>query len=99
MPDLNTVAGMLSNEGQAAYDKALKLAIRRKSRADTAKCTKLLKQASAMGYPGAHYALATWYLQGVGVRKDCAKAVELLKKAAAAGIPDAQYDLAVGYEA
>ena len=44
------------------------------------------------------YALATWYLFGVYVKKDYTKGNELLKKACDRCIPEACFDLANSYE-
>jgi TPR repeat protein len=50
------------------------------------------------GDPRAAYAIATWYLSGLHVKKDCKKAVELLTIAANFDIPDACFDLAICFE-
>ncbi len=88
---------MGNSPGEYQYRKALQLA--RKDRSVHARqCVELWQDVVSLGHHRAEYALATWYLFGVGVRKNFKKAAVLLQKAASGGIPEAQYDLAVSYE-
>jgi TPR repeat protein len=50
-----------------------------------AEALRWLREASDAGHHGAEYALATWYLHGVALRKNFRLAVSLLKEAARAG--------------
>ena len=61
-------------------------------------CVNLLEFASAKGESRAQYALGTWYLHGIGVKKSFKTANALLLRAAKQGHPLAQFDLAVSLE-
>jgi TPR repeat protein len=65
---------------------------------DKAKAFELLTEALNKNDPYAAYAIATWYLFGVHVRKNYAKGVGLLEIAAEKNIPSALFDLAVSCE-
>lgn len=82
---------------ESLYRRALRLALADES-SNRKRCLELLKRAVEDGHPRAAYALATWYLHGVGVRKDFKKGRLLLERAARADIREAHYDLAVCYE-
>lgn len=58
----------------------------------------MLEEALNEGSADAAYAMATWYLHGMHVRKNASKAVALLEIGSTAGIPSAKYDLAICYE-
>src|SRR5690349_16764437 len=81
-----------------SYLKALELA---RSGTFTAKKKQevlaLLNDADKAGSHDAAYALATWHLFGVVVKKNYAKAVEYLERVANK-VPAAAFDLAVCYE-
>jgi uncharacterized protein len=59
---------------------------------------KLLEQAEAMGSAEASYAIGTWYLHGIYLKKNMRKAIQLLREAAKADIAEAAFDLAICYE-
>jgi len=82
---------------RAAYQRALRLAQQSKTRG-LPESLELLQHAAQRHYGPAQYALATWYLFGVGVRKNATRAVALLRKATARGVPSAAFDLAVSLE-
>jgi TPR repeat protein len=65
---------------------------------DVAKARHSLQEASRLGSDDASYALATWYLFAVGVKRDYRKAVALLRRAAKGRVASAHFDLAVCYE-
>lgn len=83
------------NKGSREYA----LATREASKADPdlALAADLLKQSIAKGNPNAMYALATWYLFGVHVKRSFKMAATLLKQCADE-VAEASYDLAVCYE-
>ena len=78
------------------YDEALKKAQRKGARVQAV--MPLLVAAHEAGDARATYALATWYLHGVGVPKDLRHSILLLKQASKLENPDAMYDLAICYE-
>lgn len=82
--------------GRADYKRALELAQDDLTK-NLPEALELLKRSVTRGYAPAQYALATWYLFGVGVGRDAAKAVGLFRKASSK-VADAAYDLAVSYE-
>lgn len=82
--------------GRADYKRALELA-QDDLTGNLPEALGLLKRAVTRGYAPAQYALATWYLFGVGVGRDASKAVGLFRKASSK-VADAAYDLAVSYE-
>lgn len=84
--------------GNYQYRKALQIANAEEGDDWENNCLGYLRQAVELGHPMAHYALGTWYLHGVAVRKNYKKAVKLLQKAAQSGITNAKYDLAICYE-
>jgi hypothetical protein len=79
------------------YEQALRLAQTDRD-ANLPQILALLRRAVAAGYGPAQYALATWYLFGVGVRKNLSQGAVLLRKAVAKGVAAAAFDLAVSYE-
>jgi len=78
------------------YDRALSEAL--DERADRRKIAGELLIAAELGLADAHYAIATWYLNGIGVDKDVDKGVEHLEAAALENHPSALFDLAVCFE-
>src|SRR5688572_23565627 len=71
----------------ASYELAHFLATRPNAEKHRQECLTLLQSASAKGESRAQYALATWYLHGVGVIKSFRRATALLLKAARQGHP------------
>ena len=67
------------------YEAALALATSKNGARHRPKVLKLLRSAARDGDSRARYALATWHLFGVGVRKNARSAVRLLKQAARQG--------------
>jgi uncharacterized protein len=98
---IDFTSGGFGDKMLSSYDKALRLAQRRRAKdlPQTRKVYELLLDADGHGDARATYALATWYLHGSEFTKvDVRRATALLRKAAAADIADANYDLAVSYE-
>jgi len=58
----------------------------------------LLNKAIQAGNYKASYALGTWYLHGVNVKKDVSTAFNLIETAANARMPKACFDIAICYE-
>ena len=56
-------------------------------RRDDAQCLRLLEQSAAAGYARGHYALATWYLHGTGVKRNYKRAVRHLQIAVKGRVP------------
>ena len=81
----------------AEYKRALALA-QRADLGDQEKARGLREAAARKGDDRAVYALRSWYLHGVHVKRDMKKAKALLQKAATLGNGDAVYELAVGLE-
>lgn len=66
---------------------------------DKAKAFKYLQRAFELKDASAAYALATWYLHGIYVKKDLKRGVKFLRQAISTEyIPEAFYDLAISYE-
>jgi TPR repeat protein len=65
---------------------------------DNAAAIVALEEASSLGLAEAQYALGTWYLHGVGMKKNLVKAAEYFRAAADQDHPSAQFDLAICYE-
>jgi len=59
---------------------------------------RLMMAAADDSDPRALYAVATWYLFGIGRKKNFKKAAKMLRVAALAGIARAAFDLAVWFE-
>lgn len=70
----------------------------RKKNADTSRVLSLLRSAVRNGNANAAYALGTWFLHGIVVKKNVRKAARLLREASNGNVSDASYDLAVCYE-
>jgi TPR repeat protein len=83
---------------RADYAQALALATKRDDPDWARKCVGLLQRAGAAGHRDALYALGSWYIHGVGVRKNRRRAASFFEAAAARGHVLAYYDLAVCYE-
>src|SRR5258708_14866804 len=79
------------------YREALALARKRTPSAQL-RALSLLESGAKQGDPRCEYALGTWYLFGVCVRKNFARAADLFEAAAASGNTDAQFYLAICYE-
>lgn len=58
----------------------------------------LLTQADEGGDPVASYALGTWYLHGLFVKKDLKKGFQYLRKASRGNVKEAFFDLGICYE-
>jgi len=82
----------------ASYELAHYLATLPSARKHRQECVNLLELASAKGESRAQYALGTWYLYGIGVKKSFKTANALFLRAAKQGHPLAQFDLAVSLE-
>jgi uncharacterized protein len=78
------------------YDRALLAA--KEGNTDSARVLGDLKASAELGFPDAHYALATWYLHGFGVKQNLETAIEHLEIAAEQDHSSALFDLAVCYE-
>lgn len=76
-------------------ERARRMVLRSKSRAQLESALNLLKQAAAADNPEAHYAIGTWYLFGRVLKKDAKKAAKHFSTAAAKGSRSAMFDLAL----
>ncbi|MDQ7742753.1 tetratricopeptide repeat protein [Hydrogenophaga pseudoflava] len=80
-----------------AYERAFLFASRENP--DLKRARRLLEATHKLGHAQSSYALATWYLFGVGgLPKNTRKAISLLKTACSADVASAHFDLAVSYE-
>lgn len=83
---------------ERAYREAQKTSEAQKTPPDYGTVFPLLVEAHEAGDSTATYALGTWYLHGVHVKKNLRTAMAYLRQAAKEGHADALYDLAVSHE-
>jgi TPR repeat protein len=85
------------NSPSELYDLALRMADSREQ--NLKEVFKYLSDACASGEPRAKYAVANWYLNGVGhVDKDIPKAFDILSEIEDSFVAEALFDLAIFYD-
>src|SRR3954462_13616620 len=87
----------VAKRGAREYRQALRIATQRRGNWKV-RARELLEVAAFASNADAQYALGTWHLHGVGMRKNPRAAADLLERAARQGHAAAPYDLAICFE-